>query len=179
MVRQKPRCWMRIWRKDEVGIPDYWSLITYPCSLIDYHFSTFLMMSPFDLFPFQPTSTLFWFLINPCDYPNLSSFLPLYVCLGVVADVLVQWGSLTVGDPVVIGTTYGRVKAMIDDQVLGRCMHVLISIYPINAHMFISHRLWHCWTSSLILFLTLSLSLTIRWLMIRYYLIVSDIVEND
>ena len=36
---------------------------------------------------------------------------------GVVADVLVQWGSLTVGDPVVIGTTYGRVKAMIDDQV--------------------------------------------------------------
>jgi translation initiation factor IF-2 len=34
---------------------------------------------------------------------------------GVVADVLVQWGRLAVGDPVVIGSTYGRVKAMTDD----------------------------------------------------------------
>ena len=29
---------------------------------------------------------------------------------GVVADILVRWGSLRVGDPVVIGSTYGRVK---------------------------------------------------------------------
>ena len=35
---------------------------------------------------------------------------------GVVADVLVQWGRLAVGDPVVIGSTYGRVKAMTDDM---------------------------------------------------------------
>jgi len=31
---------------------------------------------------------------------------------GVVADILVRWGSLRVGDPVVVGTAFGKVKAM-------------------------------------------------------------------
>ena len=35
---------------------------------------------------------------------------------GVVADVLVQWGTLKVGDSVVIGTTYGKIRAMTDDR---------------------------------------------------------------
>ena len=34
---------------------------------------------------------------------------------GVVADVLIRWGTLTVGDPIVVDTMYGRVKAMVDD----------------------------------------------------------------
>lgn len=34
---------------------------------------------------------------------------------GVVADVLVRWGTLSVGDPIVVDTMYGRVKAMVDD----------------------------------------------------------------
>ena len=36
---------------------------------------------------------------------------------GVIADVLVQWGLLSVGDAVVIGTSFGRVKAMTDHKV--------------------------------------------------------------
>ena len=36
---------------------------------------------------------------------------------GVMADVLVQWGMLSVGDAVVIGTSFGRVKAMTDHKV--------------------------------------------------------------
>ena len=36
---------------------------------------------------------------------------------GVIADVLVRWGSLSVGDIVVVGTAYGRVKALTDDKV--------------------------------------------------------------
>ena len=36
---------------------------------------------------------------------------------GVMADVLVQWGLLSVGDAVVIGTSFGRVKAMTDHKV--------------------------------------------------------------
>ena len=36
---------------------------------------------------------------------------------GVIADVLVQWGQLSVGDAVVIGTSFGKVKAMSDDRV--------------------------------------------------------------
>ncbi|MBQ2678704.1 MAG: translation initiation factor IF-2, partial [Firmicutes bacterium] len=35
---------------------------------------------------------------------------------GPVATVLVQNGTLNVGDPVVIGTSYGRVRAMMDDK---------------------------------------------------------------
>jgi translation initiation factor IF-2 len=31
---------------------------------------------------------------------------------GVVADILVRWGSLKVGDPIVVGTAFGKVKAM-------------------------------------------------------------------
>lgn len=34
--------------------------------------------------------------------------------LGIVADVLVRWGSLNIGDPVVVYTTFGKVRAMID-----------------------------------------------------------------
>ena len=34
---------------------------------------------------------------------------------GVVADILVRWGTLSVGDPIVVDTMYGRVKAMVDD----------------------------------------------------------------
>ena len=36
--------------------------------------------------------------------------------LGAVATLLVQNGSLNVGDPVVVGNTYGRVRAMINDR---------------------------------------------------------------
>ena len=39
---------------------------------------------------------------------------------GVIADVLVQWGLLSVGDAVVIGTSFGRVKAMTDHKVSTR-----------------------------------------------------------
>jgi translation initiation factor IF-2 len=35
---------------------------------------------------------------------------------GVVADVLVRWGKLEVGDAVIVDTTFGRVKAMVNDQ---------------------------------------------------------------
>ena len=35
---------------------------------------------------------------------------------GVVADVLVRWGCLKVGDPIVVDTMFGRVKAMTDDR---------------------------------------------------------------
>lgn len=35
---------------------------------------------------------------------------------GVVADVLVRWGSLQVGDSVIVDTAFGRVKAMVDDR---------------------------------------------------------------
>jgi len=34
---------------------------------------------------------------------------------GVVADVLVRWGSLSVGDNIIVDTMYGKVKAMEDD----------------------------------------------------------------
>ena len=34
-----------------------------------------------------------------------------------MADVLVQWGELSVGDAVVIGTSFGRVKSMEDHLV--------------------------------------------------------------
>lgn len=34
---------------------------------------------------------------------------------GVVADCLVRWGKLEVGDVVVVGTTYGHVKSMTND----------------------------------------------------------------
>lgn len=36
---------------------------------------------------------------------------------GIIADVLVQWGELSVGDAVVIGTSFGRVKSMEDHLV--------------------------------------------------------------
>ncbi|MGD9677160.1 MAG: translation initiation factor IF-2 [Vulcanibacillus sp.] len=35
---------------------------------------------------------------------------------GVVATVLIQNGTLNIGDPVVAGTTYGRVRAMVNDK---------------------------------------------------------------
>src|SRR5690606_6200595 len=35
---------------------------------------------------------------------------------GPVATVLVQKGTLRVGDPIVVGTTYGRIRAMTNDQ---------------------------------------------------------------
>lgn len=35
---------------------------------------------------------------------------------GVVADVLVRWGALSVGDPIVVGGSYGKVKSMINDR---------------------------------------------------------------
>jgi translation initiation factor IF-2 len=34
---------------------------------------------------------------------------------GVVVDLLVQWGALSVGDIVVAGTSYGKIRAMYDD----------------------------------------------------------------
>ena len=52
---------------------------------------------------------------------------------GVIADVLVQWGLLSVGDPVVIGTSFGRVKAMTDHKVSGDSnVEFLISSLPLN-----------------------------------------------
>lgn len=35
---------------------------------------------------------------------------------GIVVDVLVKWGQMNVGDDVVVGTTFGRIKAMTDDK---------------------------------------------------------------
>ena len=35
---------------------------------------------------------------------------------GVVADLLVQWGELRVGDIIVVGTSYGKVKAILNDK---------------------------------------------------------------
>lgn len=35
---------------------------------------------------------------------------------GVVAEVLVRWGALNVGDAIVVGGSYGKVKAMINDR---------------------------------------------------------------
>ena len=35
---------------------------------------------------------------------------------GVVAEVLVRWGSLSVGDAVVVGGSYGKVKSMVNDR---------------------------------------------------------------
>eukprot|EP00605_Chrysophyceae_sp_TOSAG23-4_P000975 GSChrysophyteH1.ASY1.ANO1.1075.1 assembled CDS len=35
---------------------------------------------------------------------------------GVVADVLVRWGELQVGDSIVVDTMFGKVKAMVDDK---------------------------------------------------------------
>jgi translation initiation factor IF-2 len=35
---------------------------------------------------------------------------------GVVADVLVRWGELSVGDSIVVDTMYGKVKAIVDDK---------------------------------------------------------------
>jgi translation initiation factor IF-2 len=35
---------------------------------------------------------------------------------GVVADLLIRWGELSVGDSIVVDTMYGKVKAIIDDK---------------------------------------------------------------
>jgi translation initiation factor IF-2 len=35
---------------------------------------------------------------------------------GIVAELLVKWGSLSVGDTIVVGATYGKVKNMYDDK---------------------------------------------------------------
>ena len=35
---------------------------------------------------------------------------------GVVASLLIQEGTLSVGDPIVVGNTYGRVRAMVNDE---------------------------------------------------------------
>ena len=35
---------------------------------------------------------------------------------GVVVDVLVKWGMLKVGDPVVVNTSYGRVRSLLDEH---------------------------------------------------------------
>jgi translation initiation factor IF-2 len=35
---------------------------------------------------------------------------------GVVADVLVRWGQLAVGDAIVVGNSYGKVKAMLNER---------------------------------------------------------------
>lgn len=44
---------------------------------------------------------------------------------GIIADVLVQWGELSVGDAVVIGTSFGRVKSMEDHLVRVEIEHIL------------------------------------------------------
>lgn len=35
---------------------------------------------------------------------------------GVMADILVRWGALSVGDSIVVGNSYGKVKSMINDK---------------------------------------------------------------
>ena len=35
---------------------------------------------------------------------------------GVIADILVRWGALNVGDPIVVGGSYGKVKSMVNDK---------------------------------------------------------------
>lgn len=35
---------------------------------------------------------------------------------GVVVDMLVQWGKLSPGDNVVVGTTFGKVRSISDDK---------------------------------------------------------------
>lgn len=35
---------------------------------------------------------------------------------GIVAEVLVKWGSLSVGDPIVVGCSFGRIKSLTDDS---------------------------------------------------------------
>ena len=35
---------------------------------------------------------------------------------GVVADILVRWGALNVGDPIVVGGSWGKVKSMVNDK---------------------------------------------------------------
>src|SRR3954462_3592066 len=37
-------------------------------------------------------------------------------CLGSVATLLVQNGTLKIGDPIVVGHTFGRVRAMVNDK---------------------------------------------------------------
>ncbi len=49
---------------------------------------------------------------------------------GPVATVLVQQGTLKVGDPVVVGTTYGKIRAMTDDK--GRKVHKASPSIPVE-----------------------------------------------
>ena len=49
---------------------------------------------------------------------------------GVVADVLVQWGALKVGDSVVVGTSHGKIRAITDDK--GRTISVATPSTPIR-----------------------------------------------
>ena len=49
---------------------------------------------------------------------------------GVVADVLVQWGALKVGDSVVVGTSHGKIKAITDDR--GKTLKVATPSTPVR-----------------------------------------------
>lgn len=49
---------------------------------------------------------------------------------GVIANLLVQNGTLKMGDTVVIGTTYGKVKAMFDDH--GRAVQKAPPSFPVS-----------------------------------------------
>ena len=53
---------------------------------------------------------------------------------GVVADVLIKWGALSVGDPIVVGSSYGKVKSMINDKG----MNIIIQLYVICYHIYFS-----------------------------------------
>ncbi len=71
---------------------------------------------------------------------------------GVVADMLVSWGRLSVGDPIVVGTAFGKVRAIYDDKgthsLTGLLTHSLTgllthSLAYLLTHLLLTHLLTH------------------------------------
>lgn len=50
---------------------------------------------------------------------------------GPVATLLVQDGTLNIGDPIVVGNTFGRVRAMVND--LGRRVKKLAQVHQLKS----------------------------------------------
>lgn len=50
---------------------------------------------------------------------------------GPVATLLVQDGTLNIGDPIVVGNTFGRVRAMVND--LGRRVKKLVQVHQLKS----------------------------------------------
>jgi small GTP-binding protein len=49
---------------------------------------------------------------------------------GIVAEVLVKWGSLSVGDPIVVGCSFGRIKSLTDDS--GKMIKTALPSQPVR-----------------------------------------------